>query len=121
MGFNRASDFETALEYTETEHADGVGFVFTDDDSIVGVDLDDCRDPETGDVDELEATLAEKNERIDTLEAEVERLTEAPPDRDQEPSNPHEATTVDSGEDGTEFETASVWDRAKGLFGSSSE
>jgi len=31
--------FETALEYTETEHADGVGFVFTDDDPIVGVDL----------------------------------------------------------------------------------
>ncbi|AGB33957.1 hypothetical protein C488_20682 [Natrinema pellirubrum DSM 15624] len=72
-------------------------------------------------VDELEATLAEKNERIDTLEAEVERLTEAPTDRDQEPSNPHEATTVDSGEDGTESETASVWGRAKGLFGSSSE
>ena len=44
--------FETALEYTETAHADGVGFVFTDDDPIVGVDLDDCRDPETGDVDE---------------------------------------------------------------------
>ena len=44
--------FETALEYTETEHADGVGFVFTDDDPIVGVDLDDCRDPETGDVDD---------------------------------------------------------------------
>jgi len=43
---------ETALEYTETEHADGVGFVFTDDDPIVGVDLDDCRDPETGDVDD---------------------------------------------------------------------
>jgi len=40
------------LEYTETEHADGVGFVFTDDDPIVGVDLDDCRDPETGDVDD---------------------------------------------------------------------
>lgn len=44
--------FEAALDYTETEHADGVGFVFTDDDPIVGVDLDDCRDPETGDVDD---------------------------------------------------------------------
>ncbi|TKX72443.1 hypothetical protein [Halorubrum sp. GN11GM_10-3_MGM] len=44
--------FETALEYRGTEHADGVGFVFTDDDPIVGVDLDDCRDPETGDVDD---------------------------------------------------------------------
>jgi primase-polymerase (primpol)-like protein len=46
------TSFETALEYTETAHADGVGFVFTDDDPIVGVDLDDCRDPETGDVDD---------------------------------------------------------------------
>jgi len=46
------ASFEAALEYTETEHADGVGFVFTDDDPIVGVDLDDCRDPETGDVDD---------------------------------------------------------------------
>jgi len=44
--------FEAALDYTETEHADGVGFVFTDDDPIVGIDLDDCRDPETGDVDD---------------------------------------------------------------------
>jgi len=26
--------------------------VFADDDPIVGVDLDDCRDPETGDVDD---------------------------------------------------------------------
>ncbi|MFD1571270.1 hypothetical protein [Halorubrum laminariae] len=46
------ASFEKALEYTETEHADGVGFVFTDDDPIVGIDLDDCRDPETGDVDD---------------------------------------------------------------------
>lgn len=46
------ANFETALEYTETEQADGVGFVFTDDDPIVGVDLDDCRDPETDDVDD---------------------------------------------------------------------
>ena len=44
--------FEAALDYTETEHADGIGFVFTDNDPIVGVDLDDCRDPETGDVDD---------------------------------------------------------------------
>ncbi|WP_042663063.1 hypothetical protein [Haloferax sp. ATB1] len=46
------ASFEAALEYTETAHADGIGFVFTDDDPIVGVDLDDCRDPETGDVDD---------------------------------------------------------------------
>jgi primase-polymerase (primpol)-like protein len=46
------ASFKAALDYTETEHADGVGFVFTDDDPIVGIDLDDCRDPETGDVDD---------------------------------------------------------------------
>ncbi|WP_135823181.1 phage NrS-1 polymerase family protein [Halostella litorea] len=54
------SDVETALEYTETEHADGVGFVFTDDDPVVGVDLDDCRDPETGDVDDAARDIIER-------------------------------------------------------------
>ena len=29
----------------------GVGFVFTEDDGFVGLDLDDCRDPITGEVD----------------------------------------------------------------------
>ncbi|GAB7011421.1 hypothetical protein [Halorubrum trueperi] len=53
-------DFETALEYTEAEHADGIGFVFTDDDPIVGVDLDDCRDPETGDVDDAARDFIER-------------------------------------------------------------
>jgi len=54
------ASFETALDYTETEHADGVGFVFTDDDPIVGVDLDDCRDPETGDVDDAAQDIIER-------------------------------------------------------------
>jgi len=54
------SDFETALEYTETEHADGIGFVFTNDDPIVGVDLDDCRDPETGDVDDAARDIIDR-------------------------------------------------------------
>ncbi|MCF2165468.1 hypothetical protein [Halobacterium salinarum] len=54
------SSFEAALDYTETEHADGVGFVFTDDDPIVGVDLDDCRDPETDDVDDAALDIIER-------------------------------------------------------------
>lgn len=37
--------FQTAMEY---QQADGVGFVFTPDDPYVGIDLDGCRDPETG-------------------------------------------------------------------------
>ncbi|MFC7074511.1 hypothetical protein ACFQJ7_10985 [Halovenus rubra] len=54
------ASFEAALDYTETAHADGVGFVFTDDDPIVGVDLDDCRDPETGDVDDAALDIIER-------------------------------------------------------------
>ncbi len=54
------ASFETALEYTDTGNADGVGFVFTDDDPIVGVDLDDCRDPESGDVDDVALDIIER-------------------------------------------------------------
>lgn len=39
--------FATARECA-VEDEDGIGFVFTDDDPFVGVDLDDCRVPETG-------------------------------------------------------------------------
>ncbi|MFC7166909.1 hypothetical protein [Halospeciosus flavus] len=42
------SDFETAHAGVTTLDASGVGFVFTEADSFVGVDLDDCRDAETG-------------------------------------------------------------------------
>ena len=41
------SSFEAAVEYVETGDVEGIGFVFTDDDPIVGVDLDDCREPDT--------------------------------------------------------------------------
>lgn len=40
--------FEVAQRAAGGDDIDGVGFVFTDDDAFVGVDLDDCRDPETG-------------------------------------------------------------------------
>ena len=52
--------FEIALEYARTGKADGVGFVFTDDDPIVGVDLDDCRDLETGEVDSEAQDIIER-------------------------------------------------------------
>ena len=42
------SDFESTLEYFHTGGCDGIGFVFTEEDPFVGIDLDDCRDPETG-------------------------------------------------------------------------
>ncbi|WP_254525987.1 hypothetical protein [Natrinema caseinilyticum] len=54
------ASFETALEYADTENADGIGFVFSDDDPIVGVDLDDCRDPETEDVNEIASDIIER-------------------------------------------------------------
>ncbi|GAA0212528.1 phage NrS-1 polymerase family protein [Halobaculum roseum] len=38
----------------------GVGFVFTDDDPLVGVDLDDCRDPDTGALSESADDIVEQ-------------------------------------------------------------
>nr|WP_246045795.1 hypothetical protein [Halorussus ruber] len=52
--------FETALDYVQTGNAAGIGFVFTDDDPIVGVDLDDCRDPETGDADDAALDIIDR-------------------------------------------------------------
>jgi putative DNA primase/helicase len=47
------SDFEDAVEaYESSEEYDGIGFVFCSADPFVGIDFDDCRDPETGEVDE---------------------------------------------------------------------
>jgi putative DNA primase/helicase len=42
------TSFEEAREYASNKSADGIGFVFTEYDPLVGVDLDDCRIPETG-------------------------------------------------------------------------
>lgn len=40
--------FESALRHATKPTVDGIGFVFTDTDPYVGIDLDDCRNPETG-------------------------------------------------------------------------
>lgn len=45
------TDVEAALAHLESGDGNGLGFVFTVDDSLVGVDLDDCRNPETGAID----------------------------------------------------------------------
>jgi primase-polymerase (primpol)-like protein len=42
------TDFLTAQKAYENGNFDGIGFVFTGDDDLVGVDIDDCRDPDTG-------------------------------------------------------------------------
>jgi putative DNA primase/helicase len=40
--------FEAAIAYAEEHNMSGVGFVFTEDDPYAGIDLDKCRDSETG-------------------------------------------------------------------------
>ncbi|TKX74638.1 hypothetical protein EXE46_08020 [Halorubrum sp. GN11_10-6_MGM] len=44
------SDFETAIKTYQAGDYDGVGIVLTEDDPIVGIDFDYCRDPKTGDI-----------------------------------------------------------------------
>lgn len=44
------TDFLTAQKAYENGNFDGIGFVFTGDDDLVGVDVDDCRDPTTGEL-----------------------------------------------------------------------
>jgi putative DNA primase/helicase len=39
-----------AYRYYQDGHCDGIGFVFSSADPFVGIDLDDCRDPETGEI-----------------------------------------------------------------------
>jgi putative DNA primase/helicase len=40
--------FEAAVTHAEEHSMSGVGFVFTEDDPYAGIDLDHCRNPETG-------------------------------------------------------------------------
>jgi putative DNA primase/helicase len=42
--------FEAAIAYAEERTMSGIGFVFTEDDPYAGIDIDKCRNPETGDV-----------------------------------------------------------------------
>ena len=42
--------FSEAVQALEDGRGDGVGFVFTTEDPYVGIDLDKCRDPATGDI-----------------------------------------------------------------------
>jgi len=44
------ADFLTVQKAYENGNFDGIGFVFTGDDDLIGIDIDDCRDPESGQI-----------------------------------------------------------------------
>jgi putative DNA primase/helicase len=58
--------FEEAVAALKTGRFDGVGFVFSTADPYTGIDLDHCRDPETGEIDR------EAQEIIDALDGYTE-------------------------------------------------
>src|SRR5581483_10752544 len=52
---NTWRSYESALatyQMKDNPPYDGIGFVFATDDPLTGVDLDECRNPETGQVEE---------------------------------------------------------------------
>jgi P4 family phage/plasmid primase-like protien len=61
------TDFATAKHYhSESSDIQGVGFVFDPEGLVAGVDLDDCRDPDTGEIDEWARDV------VDTLDSFTE-------------------------------------------------
>jgi putative DNA primase/helicase len=54
------STFEKVLDAFESGKHDGVGFVFCSGDPFAGVDLDSCRDSETGELEEWAAEIVQK-------------------------------------------------------------
>jgi putative DNA primase/helicase len=53
--------FEAAVEAYGAGDFDGIGFVFGTGDPFSGVDLDDCRDPETGEIEPWAKKIIERS------------------------------------------------------------
>lgn len=51
--------FEEAVQALKTGRYDGLGFVFSSGDPYAGIDLDKCRNPETGELEEWAAKVVE--------------------------------------------------------------
>jgi len=51
------ADFFTVQKAYENGDFSGIGFVFTGDDDLVGIDIDDCRDPQTGTLNDLAQSI----------------------------------------------------------------
>lgn len=51
--------FEEAIAAFKTGRYEGIGFVFSTGDPYAGVDLDDCRNPETGELEEWAAKIVQ--------------------------------------------------------------
>ncbi len=60
--------FDEAVQALKTGRWNGVGFVFCSADPFVGVDLDKCRDPETGEIAEWAQKIIDSFEDVVLLE-----------------------------------------------------
>jgi putative DNA primase/helicase len=61
--------FDEAIQALKTGRYSGIGFVFCSADPFVGVDLDGCRDPETGSIEEWAQKIIDSFEDVVLLEA----------------------------------------------------